>query len=131
MAITFSSMEKLLELELPRERTCGLIARRAVEEQAGDGLPERFVDDLKLVVTELVDNAYLHGNGRIWLTLAREGGRLRVEVVDEGEGAAMEVNPTPSAHGGYGLRIVETLSTAWGAFEGTTHVWADLSLPDA
>jgi anti-sigma regulatory factor (Ser/Thr protein kinase) len=131
MVVTLPVMEKLLELELPRERTCGVLARRAVEAQAGHRLPETIVDDLKLLVTELVDNAYLHGSGRIWLSMERDAGRLRVEVVDEGEGAAVKVNPAPSGKGGYGLKIVERLSETWGAYEGTTHVWAELSLPDA
>jgi anti-sigma regulatory factor (Ser/Thr protein kinase) len=122
-------MEKLLELELPRERSCGVLARRALEDRADDLAPE-ILDDLKLLVSELVDNAYLHGKGRMWLKLERSDQRLRVEVVDEGEGAAVQVRPEPTAHGGYGLRIVEELAETWGAYEGTTHVWAELQLSD-
>jgi anti-sigma regulatory factor (Ser/Thr protein kinase) len=124
-------MRTLLELELPREPACGGIARRAIEERAQGELPPEMLDDLKLLVTELVDNAYVHGEGRMWLKLEHGDRRLRVEVVDEGEGASVQVRPSPTPSGGYGLRIVEQLAERWGAHEGTTHVWAELRLPEA
>jgi anti-sigma regulatory factor (Ser/Thr protein kinase) len=121
-------METLVEVELPRDRTCAGVARRTVEERTVP-LAAEIVDDVKTVVSELVDNAYLHGRGRIWLRLRRSCARLRVEVTDEGEGAVLAINPQPSSEGGYGLQIVASLSRAWGAYEGTTHVWAELELP--
>jgi anti-sigma regulatory factor (Ser/Thr protein kinase) len=99
-----------------------------VERFGARRLPTEIVDDLKLIATELVSNAYLHGVGRIWLKLSREDHRVRVEVVDEGHNAAVKVRPAPSDRGGRGLRIVEQLAAAWGAHEGTTHVWAELPL---
>ena len=89
--------------------------------------------DLKVVVCELVDNAYLHGKGRIWLKLSRAANGTRVEVIDEGTGAAVNVKPTltPTLEHGHGLRIVDQLATTWGAFEGTTHVWAQLPMISA
>jgi two-component sensor histidine kinase len=119
---------EILEIELPRERTCGAIARRAVEHHTAERLPPDALDDLKLVVTELVDNAYLHGEGRIRLKLDRGEASVRVEVIDEGEGAAIEVAQAPRRSGGHGLKIVDNLASSWGAFEGTTHVWAELPL---
>lgn len=80
----------------------------------------------RLVVSELVTNAYLHGEGRIELRAALEDGRLRVEVVDEGTGNVPEIREAADESGGFGLRLVDQLSSRWGAFEGTTHVWADL-----
>jgi anti-sigma regulatory factor (Ser/Thr protein kinase) len=124
-------MERLLDLEMPRTRRCGVAARRAVEAETSGRLPPQVLDDLKLLVTELVENAYLHGRGRIWLKLELHDRALRVEVVDEGEDAAVHVRPTPSLHGGYGLRIVDQVAQTWGTYEGTTHVWADIALPGA
>ena len=53
-----------------------------------------------------------------------------MEVIDEGTGAAVNVRPTPTLtlEHGHVLRIVEQLATSWGAFEGTTHVWAVLPM---
>jgi anti-sigma regulatory factor (Ser/Thr protein kinase) len=124
-------MLKPLEVELPRHRSCGATARRLVEQSAVGELSEQDLGDLKLVVSELVDNAYLHGAGRIWLRLHVREDRLRVEVIDQGEGAAIKVRPPSGAEGGRGLKIVEKLAAAWGAHEGTTHVWAELPLRPA
>lgn len=120
----------LLETELPRERSCGAEARRLVEERYGDGLDSDTLFDLKLVVTELVDNAYMHGEGRIRLKLHEREQRVRIEVMDEGENAAIKIRQV-GASGGRGLRLVEQLCARWGAFEGSTHVWADLALPQS
>jgi anti-sigma regulatory factor (Ser/Thr protein kinase) len=118
------------DVELPRHRSCAAIARRHVEQFASGELTDHDLADLKLVVCELVDNAYLHGKGRIWLKLDRAANGIRVEVIDEGEGAAVNVRPTPTPtlEHGHGLRIVDQLATRWGAFEGTTHVWAGLPI---
>lgn len=121
-------MLKPVEMELPRHRSCGATARRIVEEFAGHELERRGVDDLKLVATELVDNAYFHGEGRIWLRLNRREDHIRIEVIDQGDRAAVKVRPRPSAVGGHGLLIVDQLASRWGAYEGTTHVWAELPL---
>src|SRR5579859_5002102 len=54
------------------------------------------------------------------------GEGLRVEVIDQGEGAAVRVRPRRTVEHGHGLKIVDHLASAWGAHEGTTHVWAEL-----
>jgi hypothetical protein len=46
--------------------------------------------------------------------------RLRVELSDEGTNAQLRVRD------GHGLQIVEALVSAWGAYAGTTLVWAEL-----
>jgi anti-sigma regulatory factor (Ser/Thr protein kinase) len=117
--------EDPIEARLPRNRDCGAIARRLVERHFGTQVSTAALDDLKLVVSELVDNAYLHGEGEIRLTMRGHGHAVHLEVLDEGEGAAIEIRETqPQPGGGFGLKLVETLSSAWGAYEGTTHVWA-------
>ena len=116
------------EVELPADRSCAAIARRHVEQFVGGALADRDLTDLKLVVTELVDNAYLHGEGHIWLKLGAAETGIRVEVIDQGKGAAVNVKRSTTPEHGHGLRIVDRLATAWGAFDGTTHVWAELPL---
>jgi anti-sigma regulatory factor (Ser/Thr protein kinase) len=123
-------MENLVEFELPRDRSCAAVARRTIEQHTAD-LDTETLGDLKTVASELVDNAYLHGEGQIRLKLDRSPDRIRVEVIDEGRGAAVLVNQQPTCEGGFGLRIVDELSGAWGAYEGTTHVWAEIPLSAA
>jgi anti-sigma regulatory factor (Ser/Thr protein kinase) len=120
--------ENALELQLPRERTCALVARRWVEEEAGDRLSREALNDLKLVVSELVDNAYTHGNGKIWLRLRWIADFLRVEVIDEGRGAKVQIRQLGARGGGHGLRLVDALASAWGSSGATTQVWAEFPL---
>jgi anti-sigma regulatory factor (Ser/Thr protein kinase) len=120
-------VNRRIEARLPREATCSQIARRFLEEHLGEEIAPEAMDEVKLVATELVDNAYLHGRGAIRLSLESAGDRVRVEVIDEGEGQAIKIREeTEAGEGGYGLRVVERLAEAWGAHEGTTHVWAEL-----
>lgn len=138
-AAHMSMRQEPAELELPRHPACGARARRWLEQQLGPTIDERTLDDLKLVATELVDNAYLHGRGRIVLKLLRTSDAHRIEVIDQGEDAVIEIREAaeqepserPGAEfrpdqGGRGLMLVDAVSSAWGAFEGTTHVWAEV-----
>lgn len=81
-----------------------------------------------LISSELVTNALRHGEGQIELRVKLLEDRLRIEVVDEGEGGAPAVCEEASDRGGWGLRIVDQLALGWGVREGATHVWADLAL---
>lgn len=115
-----------LEVELPRKRACGGLARRLLEQQFGHTLDRSTLADLKLVTSELVNNAFVHGKGRIRLRLDASQERVRIEVMDEGENAAIKIRRLGVRGGGHGLRLVDHLCAAWGAFEGSTHVWAEL-----
>jgi anti-sigma regulatory factor (Ser/Thr protein kinase) len=116
------------QLELPRGREAASRARGFVREHFCDRLGPARCHDVQLVVTELVANAVLHGSGRIVLKARLLGGSLRVEVVDEGTGNAPTIREQGGDdEGGWGLRIVDTLASRWGAYEGTTHVWADIA----
>jgi anti-sigma regulatory factor (Ser/Thr protein kinase) len=116
-----------VDTELPREPTCGAVARRIVERQYGARLDYRTLDDLRLVVSELATNAYVHGIGKIRLRLDANEQRVRVAVMDEGHGATIKIGRL-GAHGGLGLRLVDQLCSQWGAYEGSTHVWAELPI---
>lgn len=87
------------------------------------------MENAMLVSSELVTNAFLHGEGEIELRLNLFDDRLRIEVVDQGRDQAPAVREQPPDDaGGWGLRIVDQVALQWGVFEGTTHVWADLAL---
>lgn len=76
-------MRRPFEVELPRQRACAAIGRRLVERLFFDQLDGRGMDDLKLVTTELVENACRRGEGEIVLRLQQRDDRIRVEVLDE------------------------------------------------
>ncbi len=68
-----------------------------------------------LAVSELVGNAVRHGGGgRLTLRLFMTPRRLRLEVIDSGEGTPAVRKPPPDAESGRGLWIISELSTRWG-----------------
>jgi anti-sigma regulatory factor (Ser/Thr protein kinase) len=117
-------MPQRLEVILPRARNCAALARRVVERAFAREIDDVQIADLKLVVTELVDNAFVHGRGEITMRLGRDGDLVRVEVIDEGHDAMIKIRERADLAGGHGLRLVDEVAAAWGALKGTTHVWA-------
>jgi anti-sigma regulatory factor (Ser/Thr protein kinase) len=92
-----------------------------------DTLHQDVLDALFLVVSELVTNAVLHGQGAIRFRLQLDAGELRGEVIDDGCGFEHELRAAgPDATAGRGLLIVDRLTTRWGVHEGTTHVWFEM-----
>lgn len=99
-------------------------------------LPEWGTDvvaDLQLVVTELVTNAYLHGQPpvRFCLLHPSDDGVVRVEVTDRGPGLPRVRRPESTTQHGRGLLLVEACSVRWGVDTGPDGktVWAELAAP--
>ncbi|MCK2219136.1 ATP-binding protein [Actinomadura sp. ATCC 31491] len=69
-------------------------------------------EDVLLVVSELVTNAILHGDGPPVLRISGDADRLRVEVSDDGPGLPELREPGPSS--GWGLHVVRLLAASWG-----------------
>ncbi|PBC76025.1 anti-sigma regulatory factor (Ser/Thr protein kinase) [Streptomyces sp. TLI_235] len=93
---------------------------------------ELFDEDVRLIVSELVSNACLHGGGPRELVLVLADRSVRIEVLDAGEGVPEPRSPhRTSRPGGHGLHIVGRLSTAWGVLRapGAKAVWAEVALP--
>jgi anti-sigma regulatory factor (Ser/Thr protein kinase) len=126
-----SGTGELIRSTLPRAPECGAVARRLLTERAGDILAGQALEDAKLVATELANNAFLHGRGPIEFTVRLDGPTMRIEVVDQGSGASVRICDEATDDGGRGLLIVDRIAERWGAYEGTTHVWAEVatSLP--
>jgi anti-sigma regulatory factor (Ser/Thr protein kinase) len=112
---------------LPRSTEAPGRARSAVNDLAPELAPMAR-DKAHLVVTELVTNALTHGRGAISLSLGlRRDGRLRGQVVDEGDGfEPPSVRPNAGELGGWGLWLVDELAQSWGIRTGTTTVWFQL-----
>jgi anti-sigma regulatory factor (Ser/Thr protein kinase) len=119
-----------IEVELPRDPTAARRARGLVDELSAGRLEANQLDRSKLLVSELVNNAVLHGRGIITLRLDVDEDRLRAEVIDEGSGFERVVRDHALDHlGGWGLTLVEAESSRWGVHEGTTHVWFEIEQP--
>ena len=116
-----------VDLELPRDLSAPAIARRELRLRFAGLLHEGVLHDLYVVVSELVTNALMHGQGAIRLRLELDAGDMRGEVIDAGSGFEYEVREAgPFATSGRGLLIVDRLTTRWGVHEGTTHVWFEM-----
>jgi len=122
-----------LDLEVPA--TPGMLSsvRAALTELP---LSARALDDARLLVSELVANSMRHArlgpNDTIRVTAEVGNGRLRVDVVDGGRGGtpvlAGAIRPRPGAESGWGLYLVETLSSRWGY--GAGRYWFELEIED-
>ena len=110
----------------------GSAARQAVL-AANGAVPHSVRDDVLLLVTELVTNAVRHaGVGKdrsLHVKVRRHERRLRVDVVDPGDGFDLAPHgPVPRGTGGFGLLLVERIAESWGVArgEGGTCVWFEL-----
>lgn len=125
---TLVPMRKDLSVDIPRDVLAPASARRAVE-RLGGHLAADVLSDVKLLVSELITNSVKYG-GQDSVTLRMRVDsprRLRVEVVDQGSGFVPVARNRPVTEaGGWGLHLVQTLSSRWGVFEGSTHVWFEL-----
>ncbi|MFD7553818.1 ATP-binding protein [Streptomyces sp. NPDC059835] len=89
-------------------------------------------EDVLLLVSELVANARLHGNGPSSLLLRRAGDGLRIEVTDRSQTLpVLQPRSHPARPGGHGLVIVDRLARRWGAepLDGGKRVWLEVSAP--
>lgn len=104
-------------------------ARAFVHRVAGH-IDASVLDDLLLVVSELVTNSVIHGPGlTITVELAVTGTEhVRGEVGDEGTATPRQrvVDTGQATPGGFGLMLVDRLTSRWGVREGSTHVWFEL-----
>ncbi len=99
---------------LPSDPSAASQARGHVA-QACAGLPDDTVYTARLLVTELVSNAVLHGRGQVRVTVQRNHAGVRVEVHDESPLPPVVVRRLPMAEHGAGLRLVSAMAGSWGS----------------
>jgi anti-sigma regulatory factor (Ser/Thr protein kinase) len=105
-------LTRFAEFSLPEGEGTVALARDFTREVLAGWGDRDTNGDVVLVVSELVTNAVRHGRCLPILRLSATAGGIRVEVTD--------TDPTPprirqpGADGGWGLRMVERLSSAWG-----------------
>ena len=100
------------------ELVSGLSAAAEARRHLADacaGLPEDTVYTARLLVTELVSNAVLHGQGQVVLTVERDQAGVRVEVHDDSDRLPMVTDGPALAEHGAGLRLVSALASSWGS----------------
>jgi anti-sigma B factor antagonist len=111
----------------------GVARRHLVSDLIEAGICASAVTDAALVISELLSNALRHagplpGSG-LRVAWDLDADSVRISVSDGGGPSRPEFGePTPTATGGRGLRIVARLSRRWGTLcddEGTT-VWAEV-----
>ena len=100
-------------------------ARRHVQNAVGHRTDNEKLHDIELVVTELVTNAVRHGPGGLITLRLAVGADASVsgEVVDQGDGVVAIREREANEPGGLGLPLVDYLTSNWGVYPGSTHVW--------
>lgn len=99
-----------------------------------DASAQQVADNVVLIVSELLSNATLHAGGPRELILEADAETLRVEVVDGDPTVPAPGSPRYfSSPGGFGLNIVERLSSRWGvdSRDDGKAVWAEIGFPQA
>ncbi|MFI9449534.1 ATP-binding protein [Amycolatopsis sp. NPDC052450] len=121
-------------LPLPVDVTAPAVARQAVRATlTGLGLDGPAVDDVLLATSELVTNAFEHGEKPDRLEVEYAEGRLTLRVFDSGTKRPKLKEPSPMAARSRGLQLVHALSEDWGheLCVGGKYVWAVFNLDRA
>jgi two-component sensor histidine kinase len=89
-------------------------ARRVLRNMIDTLVPLDVAHTAELLVSELVTNAITHGTGTVRLVIDCTNHCLSVTVSDD-EPVGPEIQPERlMSDGGRGLRMIESLSSAWG-----------------
>ncbi len=102
-----------LTLRLDRTRHAPSLAREAVRE-CGALWPADTLQDAVLLVSELVTNAVLHGEGMITVAVRYAAGSVAITVSDESDGGLMMLERTTESETGHGLSVVDGVAREWG-----------------
>jgi anti-sigma regulatory factor (Ser/Thr protein kinase) len=119
----------MLSVELPRSPQAPSLARRALADLDGR-LDPKVLPDVRLLVSELITNSVKYGGeGPVRLEVQASGEAVRAEIIDQGVGFTPKVRDGDLDRvGGWGLHLTEHLTSRWGTYEGSTHVWFEIDL---
>jgi anti-sigma regulatory factor (Ser/Thr protein kinase) len=132
-----SGLVESFEVSLAAGVQAPAAARAAVIAWISGHVSEAMLPDVQLVVGELVANSVRHAEAPadavVSVRAQVRADVLCLEVEDGGStGSIARRAPNLQRGGGFGLNVVETLSTRWGVNrDAGTRVWAELALPAA
>jgi anti-sigma regulatory factor (Ser/Thr protein kinase) len=112
------------------------LARRQVVDRVrtwGVPMDEETADAVRLVASELITNAVVHGEGPVTVALHHWPGRLVIDVVDGNPSAPQTSCAQADDESGRGLALVGLLASrsAWEPSGRGKRVWAEIALPTA
>jgi serine/threonine-protein kinase RsbW len=119
-------------VELPGGLRASAAARGLVSETLGGVASRPELADLLIVITELVNNAVVHGGAvdtseRVLVHVAAANERLRAEVSSRGASFEIRAPSATEEPGGFGLVLVDQLSSRWGVDGGDDYcVWFEI-----
>ena len=99
-------------------------------------MPDELREDAELLVSELVTNSIRHasmGEGEtIRVRASWTGNVLRVDVYDRagsgmGPSLAGSIRPLPGAESGWGLYLIDRMTSRWGSTPG--RFWFEVEFP--
>ena len=121
-----------VRLVLPADVTAPAVARAQVRLALAElDVPAQLRDDVLLATSELVTNAFEHGERPGLLELRTDGCELVVRVFDMSSSVPELKEPvTPAAARSRGLQLVRALARRWGydPADGGKSVWAAFAL---
>ncbi|MEV6612014.1 STAS domain-containing protein [Kutzneria sp. NPDC051319] len=122
---------QLATLELPAAVGSPSAARRFVIETLEGWRVKDLTDDACMIVSELVENAIVHGRSAAKLRLELRRGLLTVAVRDDCDTPPSRLEPGSAISGGRGVFLVDAMCKAWGTsptWDGGKVVWAVLAV---
>ena len=123
-------MSATLSVELPRTPQAAFLARRALDDLNG-AIDPAVLPDVRLIVSELITNSVKYGGeGPVRLEVEASPESVRAEIIDQGVGFTPVERDKEDLDkvGGWGLHLTEQLTSRWGTYEGSTHVWFEIDL---
>lgn len=123
-------MDVRVRTTLPSAVTTPAAARALARDAVERGRATVRVEDVALVVSELVTNAVLHGDGDITLHVVVGADAVRIEVADRDPALPGPTYAEADAESGRGLLLVSKIASRWGVREEQPGkvVWADLAV---
>ena len=117
-------------VEIPAQPIAAATARQVVVTMLTAWGLQQLRDDAETVVSELVTNAYQHvpGADSFELELTGSPGRVCIALADGSAIKPVIAELDPATPTGRGMRIVQALSSSWGAddYRGGKRVWVEL-----
>ncbi|MEU5900292.1 ATP-binding protein [Streptomyces venezuelae] len=101
------------------------IRHQAADRMEGWAVPASVVESVTLVLSELVTNAVVHGEGDIHVVMHRQTAGLHLEVSDESATRPVLKSVHPDALHGRGLFLVRDFCDSWGIKNDGRTTWAN------